>query len=222
MDLSKIIWVVGIPSGGTSMVAGTLHHLGVNMGNVETLAEVESPDRKRKYLGYECRDLIGIMNGLKKPTEYEVFLKAFHNYILLRRTKSNGQPFGIKSNHFNILGMKDIVLDLPIQVVFVNRDLKATFMDDIKYRGEDYTRAAWMGQLHLAFEFFKKRAFKNSSFPAFEIDYEESLKNPKVVVKYLIGCLNLNPTCQQFNQAVEFIDPVKCQVLVKEPCALPV
>ena len=64
MDTDPIIMVVGMHSGGTSLVSGVLERLGVDMG--ETQVELNH-DQARKYLVGECRVLGKALESIDPP-----------------------------------------------------------------------------------------------------------------------------------------------------------
>ncbi len=66
-----MIMVVGMPSGGTSLIAGLLHHLGVDMGRFERGIS----DGRRKYEGFECLDCWeGAIRHAFDPSQSQEFM----------------------------------------------------------------------------------------------------------------------------------------------------
>ena len=96
-EAHDLIVVVGMPSGGTSLVAGLLHHLGVDMGRI---AEGAQPG-PRPYEGFECLDCWeGAIEGAFDPAAAEAFMSSVVGYVDARRAAASG-PIGVKHNPRN-------------------------------------------------------------------------------------------------------------------------
>ena len=197
----KIILVAGLPSGGTSLVAGVLHHLGVDMGEVATHAY-----GSRNYLGFECEIAKREFGGLPSDASPDTMLATAQSYFDKRLAAAYG-PVGVKLNILILLGQCKGVEALPIKVVHVKRNLEDTFASDIKYTGEDMGRAATRGMLDLGL-----RQLVRKVSPAAVIEYETSIREPRLTVEVLVAALQLNPTPGQVEAAIAFIDPQACKM----------
>lgn len=168
--MKPLVMVAGLPSSGTSLVAGLLHHLGCRMGRVPTIAEHQQTGSTRPYLGYECLDFLGELQPLR-DVQPSVLLTLLRRYI--QRRQHEPTPIGIKHNVLSLLGLYDEVTTLPLQIVHVQRDLAETFSSDIKYKGYNFARAGWRGQLHLGLTRLLERLE-----PTTTIDFEEARVSP--------------------------------------------
>ncbi|GAG08262.1 unnamed protein product, partial [marine sediment metagenome] len=128
--MSKVIWVVGTPSGGTSAAAGILHHLGVDMG--------EPMPTMRPYLTFEDR------NGRRfdRPTgeDEAVALVAgpkggrrFRDYLEWRLEQANGRLCGVKLGASYWMGDPDPAT-LPVRILKVNRPWESSVNSDAGYQ----------------------------------------------------------------------------------------
>ena len=202
----KLIMVAGLPSSGTSMVAGVLHHLGVNMGNLPTSEQEQATATMRHYRGFECEDAKRQIGGLPSTCGLEDVFSASQDYIEWRLATATG-PAGVKLNLLAVLGLADRLEDLPLAVVHVTRDLETTFESDIKYTGMDIKRASNRGLRHLALRQLVRRVR-----PACVIRYELALGNPDYTVHKLADSLGLAPTGGHMNAAINFVNPITCKM----------
>lgn len=194
--MKRIIMVAGLPSGGTSVVAGILHHLGVDMGRVrsdeETLAAARTLKSARHYRGYECT-VLAKMFSTSSP------YRVVREYVQRRCER----PAGFKSNLCVLLGNSlDPIETLPISVLHVTRDLQDTFESDIKYTGNDTDRAQLRGLLHLGLTRLVERIP-----PTLTLSYEEILRDRYGTVTSIIRAFGLSASADTVDQAAQFIDP---------------
>lgn len=183
-----MIWVVGLPSGGTSVGAGVLHHLGVDMGNIATRIG------PRGYLGYECRDLTEEVNARGRPIPYGELFRLFREYIIWR-----GPNAGIKNAALMVLGLQDDVKALPVEILHVRRDVGETLRSDLRYTDYGLKRASWMGLLHCALVSLLER------IPArHTVDFDALLADPILETERIANAFGLawQPA------ASAFVDPV--------------
>lgn len=200
----NLIMVAGLPSSGTSMVAGVLHHLGVDMGDIPTLAE-EQQRPGRPYRGYECREARAMIGDLPSGVAPAVLFDAMRTYAALRLARAPG-PCGFKLNAAVLVGQCNGLESLPLTIVQVKRDLETTFASDIRHTGEDYGRAMARGALHLALRQLVRRVP-----PACVIQYEQALRWPFDTVQSLADGLDLQTTAEQRWKAAAGIDRRKCR-----------
>lgn len=198
---NRLILVAGLPSGGTSMVAGTLYHLGVDMGSLTLAAS-----GRRNYLGFECETARRDIGGLPADASHETIGQAFEQYLDKRLAEANGKPYGVKLNLLALLGAYSRLEQLPIVVVHVRRDMERAFASDIRYTGEGYARAAWRGMYDLGLRQLVQRVP-----PACTVQYEDAIANPRQAVNLLKEALRLTVTFRQYETAIEFIDPQGCK-----------
>ena len=197
--------VAGRPSGGTSMLAGVLHHLGVDRGECPTVEQLKRVDSTRHYRGFECSLAVRMFGNLPPDATCDMLTATMHEYIRRRLSRTDG-PAGVKLNSLMHLGGCEGLEELPLTVVAVERDLEATFASDIKYRGIDWGRAAQRGILDLAYREFVRRMP-----PVVTVRYEDAIERPLTTVYAVESALGLMPTLTQRAEAARSIDPVKCK-----------
>lgn len=145
MTVSPFVIVSGLPTGGTSMVAGILHRLGVSMGRCRWCAP-----GKRSYTRFEDRDLIDGYVRRVWPGRYpQPMLSAcdaypmFLDYVAGRQKASEAAVCGVK--HARALypaTCPDWDAD-RFWVVDVRRDEIDRIGRDTHYSGRDTKRIEW-------------------------------------------------------------------------------
>lgn len=195
--------VAGLPSGGTSLVAGLLHHLGVDMGDIPTERQQAKTKTTRTYLGFECTLALRTFGALPATSSQAVMIDTARAYADERLVNADG-PCGFKLNAMVMLGNCDGVERLPIEIVHVTRDLAATFESDIRYAGDGYARACLRGAFHLALRQLVRRVP-----PVCEVSYEQTRREPVETVAHLVRCLRIMPTFAQLEAAASFVVPAQ-------------
>lgn len=195
---AKMIMVVGMPSGGTSLVAGLLHHLGVDMGRFERGV----PEGRRHYEGFECLDCWeGAISHAFDASQSQAFMQSVVQYIARRSAAAIG-PFGVKHNPLLWLGMFDGIEQLPLRIVQVRRPLDEVMTSDRRYRGDDVARAARMGVSYLGMNRLVERIQ-----PVLELTFAGIIQNPDQSVESLIEAFGLSPDYGQIESARDFVQP---------------
>ena len=199
---SHLLCVAGLPSGGTSAVAGVLHYLGVDMGRLDT--HKERCERaggliRRNYENFECLDYATwIATGVKGG--------AF-NYARQRLSKPGRH--GWKGMVWS-LGLTECS-ELPIRVLRVNRDPDAVRKSRVRYgQSADGAERQVEGLDRLCLQ----------HPPIHTVEYDELIAAPDIIVTEIIRSLGLTPTAEQFQSAVEYVSPTGCQILM-QPQAIP-
>lgn len=133
----RVIYVLGTPSGGTSCVAGILHHLGVDMGDVPPPGA-----HRRPYPTFEDRRCARFK---AEPTEAQKFImqgggRDFRAYLEMRlvEAKKRGTIPGVKIGSAYWLGDPDPA-SLPVTIVKVDRPLEDSIRSDWRYQQAEYT-----------------------------------------------------------------------------------
>jgi hypothetical protein len=197
-DRRDLIVVVGMPSGGTSLVAGLLHHLGVDMGRV---AEGVQPGA-RQYEGFECLDCWeGGITGAFDPAAAQQFMASVVSYCDARRAAATG-PVGVKHNPLVWLGMFSGIGALPIRLVHVRRPLDDVMRSDRRYRGDDLGRAGRMGMHWLAMQRLLEQVP-----PSATLDFGLVRESPAAAIATLVDALALAPGEEQVAGARAFVVP---------------
>jgi hypothetical protein len=199
-------------SGGTSVVAGMLHHLGVNMGNFA------STPGKRGYATFEdidCNEFkYSVTGSLPAP---RVMKMGFDFPAYAEKRISGGAPgqrCGFKSGPQFALHCDNGWLAEHVELIVVNRPLEDSIQShldiwseltqpDAPKTAEDY---AWQSA-SVAWAFTLKEILAIQVPPALQLDYYSVLDVPMDTVVDLSATFNLNPTREQENAACEFCDP---------------
>ena len=194
-------------------MAGVLHHLGVDMGDIEGVEALakNAPGNRRQYCGYEDMGVYHALaqcqvNGIDDPL-FAKMDQHIQAYLRDRLASANGQPCGVKAPSFVMTSRCPSLTLWPMVVVHADRDVDAAIASDIKYRGFSYERAVERGIMDLAL-----RQFLTRITPVCTIRYEDALVSPRYAVAALVNALDLEPTPDQRQAAIDFIDPVGCQL----------
>lgn len=180
--------VLGVPRGGTSMIAGLLRIFGVNMG--DNVNEDKHEDLT--------------MDGLTRNELIE--------YIFERNKKFDEEEksWGFKSpwiGHF-LDDIKNFFAN-P-HYIWVTRDLTACLNSDIRHTPSFKDRLepesyVWHRNLHLIKNM--DRVVKYSNAPLLRISYEESLKDPKGLVEKMEKFIGIKLDEKTKEKAIKFISP---------------
>jgi hypothetical protein len=207
--------VCGTQSGGTSLIAGMLHYLGVDMGSFPTTPGI------RGYATYEDVSMKATYEDVsmkyyrlmpEPPEPYPVPIQQrfrLREYIKDRREKAGAQRFGAKMSSTYWLGFD--LSELGIDVVLVNRPLEDSIQSDWRIWCERHkdcrpTTLAWQAA-SVAWSFAMKDILREMFPPVLELDFYETLTSPMDAVVDMSATLGLNPTRAQENAACEFADP---------------
>ena len=204
----RLIFIAGTPAGGTSCVAGVLHHLGVDMGEITVAPGI------RGYPTYEDT-LIG---SYKIAPPEGVSLADgqrchFPEYIQHRLELADGKPAGVKCAATYWYGHD--VTGLPLNVIIVNRPLEDTVVSNVAawkrihdQRGEELTVYEAQAKAAAAVTYwYAKTTLRQIIRPVIEIDFYDVLECPMDAVVALSSTLDLRPTTEQERAATRFIDP---------------
>jgi len=192
-----MIIVSGMPCGGTSLTAGVLHHLGVDMGDIADPEELE--DHDRPYMHYECLRLQALIKGLGDFPPIERMAGVFRKYVERRERKPG--LHGVKNFTIQFLGFRpDLLEGLDLKTVHAKRDIGQVLCSDIKWKGWDLERAGKMGKAHMAMT-----RLLTEINPSAVLSFEEAMEDPAGATKKLAARLGIpwRP------EAAEFIDPIR-------------
>jgi hypothetical protein len=192
--MNKVIWVVGVPNGGTSCVAGMLHHMGVDMGNVAA-----KPTR-RPYRTFECRD--------------RRQFGTFREYLIARL--EDGQRVGVK--HSAASWVDDPHPEtLPVQTLYVNRPLDDCIDSGLRLWTTDrreslmeypnpmrflIDRGGGIGQWHAA-----KELLRSVIEPTLEIDFYHILQSSFTAAIQIAHAFEIDAPADKVRKAANFVDP---------------
>ena len=200
----SLIFVAGCPSGGTSMVAGILHHLGVNMGRF-----MDRPG-SRGYTTFEDCDMERFKDGSGRPS-----IPAYVDY---RLQGPGPYPRGFKHTPLWLDGTDDV----PLEVIHVQRPLEDAIKSDalkmaaIAETGrpgyprtrEDFRNRA--GTVARAWEAARQVA---KAYPCImALRYYDVLTERALWVTSIAAALGLPTEGEGFQRALAFVDPGKRHV----------
>lgn len=206
---NPIIYVLGVPSGGTSVVAGILHHLGVNMGNIYPGID------RRGYRTFECRSaktfLPAQRNIVAEILAGEGGSRDFRSYLEWRIKDAGGDtPQGVKLGAAYWVGEPD-PWTLPVRILRIHRPLEDSIESDARYQvqlRDDFTpeasvfRSAQMGGYYQA-----ANVLCGMIPPTLELDFEGVLVDPMDAIIHICHAFNLEPDEDQRQAATRFVDP---------------
>lgn len=181
LEKEKTIVVVGVARGGTSIVAGSLKHLGLFMGNASDPVFEDT----RLSLAFEKQS----------KEKFEAVIADYNNkhelWAWKRPSSLNDLPRiakKLRNPHF----------------VFVFRDLLS-----VANRNKISMKHGVVGSLEAAFNDYKKivRFIKKTAHPALLISSEKAVKHKQAFIDSLIQFTGIEPTAEQVEQANEFVTP---------------
>ena len=214
--------IPAVPSSGTSALAGVLHHLGVNMGNVEPEKNIE----KRGYVMYEDSDTwkyctlqqedpLKVDNGRLSRTAFR-----FRSYINYRFMNDPPGPIGAKIP--GVLCIHDPELEsLPIITLNVYRQFEKCIASDRKTMWNAGKYDKIKDNPDLVMHFNKLRAADLGACvagkmdlltihePIVNITFDELVGNKEEVVPLIAGACELECTDEQIKSAIDFLDKDK-------------
>lgn len=212
----EFIAVLGIHSSGSSALAGVLYHLGVDLGDRLTGYYGNDPN---KSCGFEAEGLARICEQCipfpttKHAVKRQVLWNKLRVWINGRRKKglALGVPVGGKYPMLCRCGaqLMNICQDKLI-LVHIDRPLEDSIVSLIKREGHRHPPEllrAHQQWLHEGKEWLLKEHGKHIT-----IAYDELVRNPAPQVQRLIGYLNLSPSQEQLNKALQYPDPSKKHV----------
>lgn len=204
--MSAPICIIGMPSGGTSVVAGILRQLGVDMGFCyDDLGTA-----------HECRVFMEFLNRywsishLELGTLFEIdsAIDFLAEYTKMRRGRTPG-PWGVKAPWSQCLMHRREVDRFGFRYVRVDRPLEKSITSWwVRHPEKAKSRvAAWFGMMWG----FKEELFSRIE-PAAVVSFEQLMAEPGEVVMRLAEQLELNETAQMIDRAVETVDPQRWHV----------
>jgi hypothetical protein len=211
-DQRELIWVVAVPSSGTSCVAGILHHLGVNMGKVENEA-----NHNRGYQMFEDVN-VGMFafvpnSPLDRLLNQRIRLREYCHF---RAHSDPAGPIGVKTLP-TAWAYDDDPASLPVKLIDVRRPLEDSINADQERMAsrplrdrqavpaqvfEHWNRAGGVAGLSVA-----RDQLLSIIQPKLTLEYYEVLANPSVAITEICGAFGLEPTDQQYDDAMRFVQP---------------
>jgi hypothetical protein len=199
----RLIFVAGTASGGTSAVAGALHHLGVDMGKFLDRNGI------RGYATYE-----DVQMNDYKVKDGPGF--RFREYVTLRQSQQTTERIGVKGAANMWIDDEDPA-SLEMDVLLVNRPLEDSILSDRRIwaiipeqrpdKAPLTARGFCQRASHVASSFAAKDLLRAVMDPVHEIEYYDLLDDPQMEILRLGNALGLKHSEEQFQAAVRFVDP---------------
>ncbi len=220
--MQKTVIILGMHRSGTSMVAGILNCLGIDMGEDQPGKQVSNP------LGhFEDVDFLSINKNILasaggnwfEPPAYSDILALRDDYlteiqILIqdRSNKSPKTPWGWKDPRTSLtIDLYLPFLDQPYYI-WCRRDPSA-ICKSLQKRNQ-----IQLSHCQDLIEYYNNQikdfTLRNPGIPVLIVDYEDVIKEPEFWIRNLNQYLGLDPDIEQINRAIAIVlDPNK---LLKE------
>jgi hypothetical protein len=212
-DERRVIWVLAVPSSGTSCIAGVLHHLGVDMGVSPGVNE------RRGYQMFE--DIEAGFYAFAPTSPLDKLLNQRLNireYLSYRFYKNPRGRIGMKALPTSFLydSMKDPA-SLQVEILDVRRPLEDSIIADQNRMAQrpmrsteempatvfqHCNRAGGLAAMWTARDFLLKL------HPAkLTVQFYEFLEQPRLWMDRIIEIFDLEPTDEQMAEAMHFVKP---------------
>ena len=200
--MSSIV-VLGIHRGGTSAIAGVLHHLGVHMGDDLLLP---SPHNPKGY--FEDREFVDIHNQIigdwKDPqVDFESYRKEYT--ALIKKREEQHELWGVKDPRMCFVFSYFARIARGCRVISVCRDPRLC-AESLFARGGHTLEEA----IAISWNYWHAKYRQLDNFPCRSeqgqytfVDYERLLADPEHEVHKIARFVGLKPT----QEAIDFIDP---------------
>jgi hypothetical protein len=191
-DAERTFVVLGVGRGGTSMVSGMLHKLGVYMG-------------ERMNPTYEDFDI----KAAVKNNEKEDWLPAIAPIIAERNAKH--REWGFKLPRISReLEMLEGALRNPF-FIFIFRDPVAVSVRNVLSANSEFAYS--MRRTLKTFQIFATY-METTTVPYIAISYEKALLQPAETVEAVMALSGIDATPEQVDDAVRFITPTPHEYLI--------
>jgi len=132
--MNKLAVIYGLPRGGTSLVAGILHHAGFDMGDIR--GRVKSYPNGESYPTYEDRGYLPhIHQHTKNKKVKELVLEdavALRRYVNRRLIRANGRPAGVKMPGMHLWSAVPDWVNMPVVTIRVVRPLADSVASSVR------------------------------------------------------------------------------------------
>ena len=209
--------VTGLEFSGTSLVAGLLHHLGLDMGAIETPAQLQRLQAAwqhqqcegalRAYRSYECQRFQAAAMPLLLQSSCENRYHAQALGTLLERY-SDTRPHGggLKSTLLLFLAWWEGLERLDARWIVTQRGLDAVAASGAKYCGLTSPAALWAAQVRGVQQLARQRLLARlAQHPVLVLDFDDLRRAPRVAIDSLAHFCDLAPTASQTAAAEGFV-----------------
>jgi hypothetical protein len=211
-----MILVTGLEYSGTSLAAGLLHHLGVDMGQIETPAQLwahratwESlgcEGEPRGYLSYECQDFLQhALPYLRDATPANHYNGECLGELLSHYALTRHGLWGLKSTQLCFLAWWSGLERFPARWVLTQRPLEEVSLSGARYTGVRTPWALWAAQGLGVQRLAWLRLVRLLGERATVVPFVCVRLHPEPTIHRLIEALDLNPTPEQVAAAVNFV-----------------
>jgi hypothetical protein len=208
----RLIYVVGTPSGGTSAVAGVLHHLGVDMG------EYPSEAGMRGYTTFEDIETATFKVTPSGHGSRVVRQRLrMRDYIAYRRERQRrGIRIGTKGSALWWLDEPNPE-ELPIDIVRVLRPIEHAIRGDARVQqimaNDHQSKPAWTPKRRIdraqaiAATWAAGEMLTEVIEPVISLHFADLVAKPQKIIGELVNALKITPSENQIDAAALFIDP---------------
>ncbi|GAB4133018.1 MAG: hypothetical protein Kow0040_14690 [Thermogutta sp.] len=205
-QLNPVAAVVGPFRSGTSCVAGILHALGISMG-----AQLPSPEQTKRFnpkgtfeavwLAKMCRRFFNepeMIEQVPRPQRIAELRRWAED-----RTRQVGQDRLIGAKHPTLcLMVEDMIEAWPdVRFIAVNRPVEESIKSALA--------GGWLPTAERAIPMMieaRNQALERVCSPVLWLEYHDLLKNSANAIERLIAFCGIDPTSQQIEAAVAFVD----------------
>lgn len=196
----KCFCVLGVPRSGTSMVAGVLRLLGVNMG--DTLDDATNEDRE--FLGHK-----GIRTVFSDRNEKESYLDGIRS-VLKRNNKRDLWGWKDPLSSYYIDDVFD-ELSEPV-IIVVTRDPVATAQGEMRFRDTQsiaYSEKDFLASIKdITSEYENIITFVEKVNPrVFFVSYEKIFKNKELFISDISEYCGLPLDTGKLQEIMKYIEP---------------
>lgn len=210
MRKTKTIIVLGMHRSGTSMIAGILKILGINMGEKLLGADWSNP------LGhFEDIEFISLNDEILKKAEGSWDNPPFGEKILAQKEKFSDRIKALieKKKKSEIWGWKDPRTALTIELylpylenfyfIVCYRDWKSIAYSLQRRNKMEIEKGIKLSKIY--YQRIDRFFHTHPNLKKLQLNYEEVIKKPKDALKNIIDFLNLTPNEIQYQKALNFI-----------------
>ena len=214
--------VVGLHSSGTSALAGVLHHLGVWMGGKLIGYYGNDPDTN---CGFETRELQTVVRSVihwpltSTSLNHNGIGKRLKPYVAAVKYEAAQNGSAIAGGKHPMLSMMGIGLEQAcgdsLIVVDSHRPLEESIASFIRREGlrpADRRFSSAQLKFHQEWLWEKKQAFLARHPNHLRVAYGDLLNSTRDEVDRIAGHLKLQPTPEQIEKAIAWVDPSKQHV----------
>ncbi len=207
--MNKTIVVLGMHRSGTSLVAGVLHHLGVNMGK-----EMLGGDRFNPFGHFENKKIIKLNEEILKEAGGSWYAPPSSEKILKVREKfKNKIKEIIESEKSKLWGFKDPRTSLTIELflpflenpyfIVCYRNKREIIKSLIRRDKMNFEYASRL--IDLYYERITKFFEAHRDLRRINVKYEEMMRKPRVVLEKIICFLDIQVTEDAVKKALSFV-----------------